>query len=60
MQGVNRGALWAFACALAAVAVLLVGAWQVVLVALAAAAGYVAYRINLAERWRALMRRRRG
>lgn len=60
MQSVNRGFMWAFACMLAAVAVLLVGVWQVALVALAAAGGYLAYRINLAERWREFMRRRRG
>lgn len=52
--------MWAFGCMLAVVAVLLVGMWQVALVVLAGAAGYAAYRINLAERWRELMRRRRG
>ena len=60
MQSVNRGFMWAFGCMLAVVAVLLVGMWQVALVVLAGAAGYAVYRINLAERWRELMRRRRG
>lgn len=50
--------MWAFAFALAVVAVLLVGIWRTALVALAAAVGYAGYRINPAERWREFMRRR--
>ena len=57
MQNVNAKVVWAFAGVLAAVALLLIGIWQLALVAILAAGGYLLAGLELGERWRRLMRR---
>ena len=58
MDQVNKKVLSAFGGVLLAVMLLKMNLWQLALIALLGAAGYVLMNLDIGRRWREMMRRR--